>query len=54
MATESITATNLFRVDGLIAVITGGGTGLSPARNANEYQADSPRHRAHDGESFSS
>jgi hypothetical protein len=31
MATTSIEATNLFKVDGLVAVITGGGTGEAHA-----------------------
>ena len=45
----------LFSVDGIVAVITGGGTGR-PILTRHHFSGDSPlaRNRAHDGKGFGS
>jgi hypothetical protein len=45
--TDTVAAVNLFRVDGLIAVITGGGTGLNVVHPLDpiiddEFQVSAP------------
>jgi hypothetical protein len=52
MATTSIEASNLFNVNGLVAVITGGGTGLAVSRFDCKIQIMilmALRYRSHDG-----
>jgi len=48
MATTTIEAGNLFRVDGLVAVITGGGSGLLLLTSLFGLQLTQERYRAYD------